>query len=88
MGARAARYAWHRARHIFDGSDGVNARSVATAELGREPELPPHLLAPEALAGYGATRTRPCAPRSASAMACVTKGYVPASGKASSTKPP
>ncbi len=42
----AAMYAWHRAMRIFDGPDEVHVRSIAKAELGREPELPPHLLAP------------------------------------------
>jgi len=37
----AAMYAWHRAMHLFDGPDEVHLRSVARAELRREPLLPP-----------------------------------------------
>jgi acyl-CoA dehydrogenase len=36
----AAMYAWHRAMHLFDGPDEVHLRSVARAELRREPLLP------------------------------------------------
>ncbi|MCF6744713.1 acyl-CoA dehydrogenase [Blastococcus sp. KM273128] len=42
----AAMYGWHRAMRIFDGPDEVHLRSVAKAELSREPELPPHLVTP------------------------------------------
>jgi acyl-CoA dehydrogenase len=37
----AAMYAWHRAMRLFDGPDEVHLRSVARAELRREPVLPP-----------------------------------------------
>jgi len=37
----AAMYGWHRAMHLFDGPDEVHLRSVARAELRREPLLPP-----------------------------------------------
>jgi acyl-CoA dehydrogenase len=37
----AAMYAWHRAMRLFDGPDEVHLRSVARAELAREPVLPP-----------------------------------------------
>jgi acyl-CoA dehydrogenase len=37
----AAMYAWHRAMRLFDGPDEVHLRSVAKAELGRTPVLPP-----------------------------------------------
>jgi len=37
----AAMYAWHRAMHLFDGPDEVHLRSIARAELRREPLLPP-----------------------------------------------
>jgi acyl-CoA dehydrogenase len=37
----AAMYAWHRAMRLFDGPDEVHLRSIARAELGREPVLPP-----------------------------------------------
>src|SRR5829696_4658686 len=37
----AAMYGWHRAMRLFDGPDEVHLRSVAKAELGRAPILPP-----------------------------------------------
>jgi acyl-CoA dehydrogenase len=37
----AAMYAWHRAMRLFDGPDEVHLRSIARAELRREPLLPP-----------------------------------------------
>ena len=37
----AAMYAWHRAMRLFDGPDEVHLRSIAKAELGRDPILPP-----------------------------------------------
>jgi acyl-CoA dehydrogenase len=37
----AAMYGWHRAMRLFDGPDEVHLRSIARAELGREPVLPP-----------------------------------------------
>jgi acyl-CoA dehydrogenase len=37
----AAMYGWHRAMHLFDGPDEVHLRSLARAELKREPLLPP-----------------------------------------------
>ncbi|HEY3470591.1 MAG TPA: acyl-CoA dehydrogenase family protein [Amycolatopsis sp.] len=37
----AAMYAWHRAMRLFDGPDEVHLRSIAKAELRREPLLPP-----------------------------------------------
>ncbi|GAB3202141.1 acyl-CoA dehydrogenase [Geodermatophilus arenarius] len=37
----AAMYAWHRAMRLFDGPDEVHLRSIARAELGRTPVLPP-----------------------------------------------
>jgi acyl-CoA dehydrogenase len=37
----AAMYAWHRAMRLFDGPDEVHLRSIAKAELGRTPILPP-----------------------------------------------
>ncbi|WP_318307288.1 acyl-CoA dehydrogenase family protein [Amycolatopsis solani] len=37
----AAMYAWHRAMRLFDGPDEVHLRSIAKAELRREPVLPP-----------------------------------------------
>ena len=37
----AAMYAWHRAMRLFDGPDEVHLRSIAKAELGRTPVLPP-----------------------------------------------
>jgi acyl-CoA dehydrogenase len=37
----AAMYAWHRAMRLFDGPDEVHLRSIAKAELGRSPILPP-----------------------------------------------
>ncbi|MGY1823560.1 acyl-CoA dehydrogenase family protein [Geodermatophilus sp. SYSU D00079] len=37
----AAMYAWHRAMRLFDGPDEVHLRSIARAELKREPLLPP-----------------------------------------------
>ncbi|RBY82884.1 acyl-CoA dehydrogenase [Geodermatophilus sp. TF02-6] len=37
----AAMYGWHRAMRLFDGPDEVHLRSVARAELRREPLLPP-----------------------------------------------
>jgi len=36
----AAMYAWHRAMRLFDGPDEVHLRSIARAELRREPVLP------------------------------------------------
>ena len=39
----AAMYAWHRAMRLFDGPDEVHLRSIAKAELGRDPILPPGL---------------------------------------------
>ncbi|MGZ4569315.1 MAG: acyl-CoA dehydrogenase family protein [Blastococcus sp.] len=39
----AAMYAWHRAMRLFDGPDEVHLRSIARAELGSTPVLPPHL---------------------------------------------
>ena len=36
----AAMYGWHRAMRLFDGPDEVHLRSIARAELGREPVLP------------------------------------------------
>jgi acyl-CoA dehydrogenase len=38
----AAMYSWHRAMRLFDGPDEVHLRSLARAELRREPILPPH----------------------------------------------
>jgi acyl-CoA dehydrogenase len=37
----AAMYGWHRAMRLFDGPDEVHVRSIAKAELGRSPVLPP-----------------------------------------------
>ncbi len=37
----AAMYGWHRAMRLFDGPDEVHLRSIAKAELGRAPVLPP-----------------------------------------------
>ena len=37
----AAMYGWHRAMRLFDGPDEVHLRSIAKAELGRTPALPP-----------------------------------------------
>ncbi|ROO84494.1 acyl-CoA dehydrogenase [Actinocorallia herbida] len=37
----AAMYGWHRAMRLFDGPDEVHLRSIARAELKREPILPP-----------------------------------------------
>ncbi len=37
----AAMYGWHRAMRLFDGPDEVHLRSIAKAELGRTPVLPP-----------------------------------------------
>lgn len=37
----ASMYAWHRAMRLFDGPDEVHLRSLARAELGRQPDLPP-----------------------------------------------
>ena len=37
----AAMYGWHRAMRLFDGPDEVHIRSIAKAELGRTPVLPP-----------------------------------------------
>lgn len=37
----AAMYGWHRAMRLFDGPDEVHLRSIAKAELGRIPVLPP-----------------------------------------------
>ncbi|MFF5988235.1 acyl-CoA dehydrogenase family protein [Prauserella flavalba] len=37
----AAMYGWHRAMRLFDGPDEVHLRSLAKAELRREPVLPP-----------------------------------------------
>ena len=37
----AAMYGWHRAMRLFDGPDEVHLRSLAKAELGRTPVLPP-----------------------------------------------
>ncbi|GAB3165497.1 hypothetical protein GCM10027258_88380 [Amycolatopsis stemonae] len=37
----AAMYAWHRAMRLFDGPDEVHLRSIAKAELRRDPVLPP-----------------------------------------------
>ena len=37
----SAMYGWHRAMRLFDGPDEVHIRSVARAELAREPILPP-----------------------------------------------
>jgi acyl-CoA dehydrogenase len=34
-------YGWHRAMRLFDGPDEVHLRSIAKAELGRPPLLPP-----------------------------------------------
>jgi acyl-CoA dehydrogenase len=39
----AAMYGWHRAMRLFDGPDEVHLRSIARAELGSAPLLPPHL---------------------------------------------
>src|SRR5215218_5800237 len=39
----AAMYAWHRAMRLFDGPDEVHVRSIAKAELGRTPILPPYV---------------------------------------------
>jgi acyl-CoA dehydrogenase len=36
-----AMYGWHRAMRLFDGPDEVHLRSIARAELGRTPVLPP-----------------------------------------------
>jgi acyl-CoA dehydrogenase len=36
-----AMYGWHRAMRLFDGPDEVHLRSIAKAELGRTPVLPP-----------------------------------------------
>jgi acyl-CoA dehydrogenase len=36
-----AMYGWHRAMRLFDGPDEVHLRSIAKAELGRSPVLPP-----------------------------------------------
>jgi acyl-CoA dehydrogenase len=40
----AAMYGWHRAMRLFDGPDEVHVRSIAKAELGRTPVLPPSLV--------------------------------------------
>jgi acyl-CoA dehydrogenase len=37
----ATMYGWHRAMHLFDGPDEVHLRSIAKAEIGRTPALPP-----------------------------------------------
>ncbi|WKV16629.1 acyl-CoA dehydrogenase family protein [Janibacter limosus] len=37
----ASMYARHRAMRLFDGPDEVHLRSLARAELGRQPDLPP-----------------------------------------------
>jgi acyl-CoA dehydrogenase len=37
----AAMYSWHRAMRLFDGPDEVHLQSLARAELGRTPVLPP-----------------------------------------------
>ncbi len=37
----SAMYGWHRAMRLFDGPDEVHLRSIAKAELGRTPVLPP-----------------------------------------------
>jgi acyl-CoA dehydrogenase len=37
----SAMYGWHRAMRLFDGPDEVHLRSIAKAELGRAPVLPP-----------------------------------------------
>ncbi|ALJ21894.1 acyl-CoA dehydrogenase family protein [Microbacterium sp. No. 7] len=37
----AGMWAWHRAMRLFDGPDEVHLRSIARAELRREPELRP-----------------------------------------------
>jgi acyl-CoA dehydrogenase len=37
----ASMYGWHRAMRLFDGPDEVHLRSIAKAELGRPPTLPP-----------------------------------------------
>ncbi|SNR80692.1 acyl-CoA dehydrogenase family protein [Blastococcus mobilis] len=37
----AGMYGWHRAMRLFDGPDEVHLRSIAKAELGRAPLLPP-----------------------------------------------
>jgi acyl-CoA dehydrogenase len=42
----AAMYGWHRAMRLFDGPDEVHLRSIAKAELGRTPVLPPGQVAP------------------------------------------
>ena len=42
----AAMYGWHRAMRLFDGPDEVHLRSIAKAELGRTPVLPPGPVAP------------------------------------------
>jgi acyl-CoA dehydrogenase len=42
----AAMYGWHRAMRLFDGPDEVHLRSIAKAELGRTPVLPPRPAAP------------------------------------------
>ena len=36
-----AMYGWHRAMRLFDGPDEVHLRSIARAEIGRAPVLPP-----------------------------------------------
>jgi acyl-CoA dehydrogenase len=36
----AAMWGWHRAMRLFDGPDEVHLRSLARAELRREPALP------------------------------------------------
>jgi acyl-CoA dehydrogenase len=48
----AAMYGWHRAMRLFDGPDEVHLRSIAKAELGRRPVLPP---------GQAAVQARPLA---------------------------
>jgi acyl-CoA dehydrogenase len=40
-------YGWHRAMRLFDGPDEVHLRSIAKAELGRPPVLPPGRAVPE-----------------------------------------
>ena len=41
-----AMYGWHRAMRLFDGPDEVHLRSIAKAELGRSPLLPPGRVVP------------------------------------------
>ncbi len=40
-------YGWHRAMRLFDGPDEVHLRSIAKAEIGRTPVLPPGRTAAE-----------------------------------------